>query len=1204
MNQTLDDVEHAPKFDIQIDLTMSTDTAPSSKPDEGTSDGDQSTVRSSVIDIWRRRGSESPKSMAKKESAQSLESLKAERKSPALEEKKEEEPQASFRDMWSERTAKVGQNVAPLTPVTTKAQSRRSPINASLSSEPADLTILPSRDTVTQPLTKRSSVAGFWTQRGLHNIDDDQPSTVASAAAAQAQALVTRRRTSVVDIWKNRSSPHEGQPSEDDLQQTTQPPSSPVVVAPAFVKSRNSPRGQPIKTESSFFAELTESAVSKRKDADSVIAGAKASLVEPASLGKASSLTDDGTPKQSSVKEMSEAVVAHAKAALHEPTTPRGSVVKRWNPSSSSKSNVAPWVKDSSEQGAESADSVRNKVDPIPQHFKPKAEASAQVLRSGEPTEPASQNQRPSPVGASATPAESPSNGSVTDRWTKVVQSKPSVLSKLPPKPTVETPVNPVEAWRKALKPVKTNVSQTRQPLESPESQKPEKEQASDSDSRFESTDDDASASTAPSIRDRLKNASRYRSKAQQKRTQIETTAPPAKSDDSEEWGTSPPAIESERLKPSMFVPKCDQKAAKSQAVKAKLPSPARVVKKPAPIQVSDRAAQTKESAATGVVLSKSSAFDVVRKPNLLSDSPNIKKFVNLGRKHVEHGALGAPIHAVGAKHGEDESLAESSSLFAETFTSAKSGPVLGGKHARDLQLDSQQSSDTDAVEAPIAPTKNLSSTARLHLPAPMVRRPKPKLTAPKPLTVDTSLPNIDEVGSNDSTDSGILSSRSRELSAKKKELLAQRRRSRTKAVTPRDKYTVVDISRNSIGSLGGDSHTDENIALTSEYTPFHRSPSVDPGERRAAPSSPQGSEANLSFLSIDSGLSPPSAVSVGSTLTNRAERALQQRRRRGKAGDKGGTPQSSKKMKSKAERVRSPGRDRYAHHPDGGPVKVSRASKKRTPRKSDSARLFKRYHTASRFVEPGETPMTSPQGSVEISFTMQSMESSFPSGGTATTESDSHFRSKGSDYLSRASDFNSEYFSRESDSRVLSHESESHAPIVKKIEKKTKSARRRSSPVGIASEQFLAESAANVDAFESACKGWSLKEIASDWVGEMQLVNLHFSQVNDKLNLVCSASTPSKACRDLVPFDEEDVAIEVEFMDEDSTIERGDNNDDDEENEDGGDPRKDLGVFAPIDDALGVAGKNMRSPRCVNESSRGSFDDSVSKATKQTAYV
>jgi hypothetical protein len=265
------------------------------------------------------------------------------------------------------------------------------------------------------------------------------------------------------------------------------------------------------------------------------------------------------------------------------------------------------------------------------------------------------------------------------------------------------------------------------------------------------------------------------------------------------------------------------------------------------------------------------------------------------------------------------------------------------------------------------------------------------------------------------------------------------------------------------------------------------------------------------------------------------------------------------------------------------------------------SPRLYVRYNTADRFIEPGSNPSSPNQPpivaqekerTVQVSCESESFESSFLSRGTVTTM-DSAYRRQ---------------ITNQAAHRHLSSQKKS---TIKNMGPHLKRSRMAPGMIAspsesIVSEKFVAENDANIKELESACQGFSMRQVVGDLSGELKFLGFHklASKVNEKLRLGgATLRTYLKGnrgdCQSLVdiqnqcpdmksfnPFDNsEDVAIEVEYMDDGIDTDGEETSYEDRDDQDN---------CAPIDDAiqqrlsenpkplLGFTGQTRGTPRSV----------------------
>ena len=124
--------------------------------------------------------------------------------------------------------------------------------------------------------------------------------------------------------------------------------------------------------------------------------------------------------------------------------------------------------------------------------------------------------------------------------------------------------------------------------------------------------------------------------------------------------------------------------------------------------------------------------------------------------------------------------------------------------------------------------------------------------------------------------------------------------------------------------------------------------------------------------------------------------------------------------------------------------------------------------------------------------------------------------------------------------------------------------------------KQFIDESAANMGMLQKAFESVSLAQIASDWAGDMSMAGLDIKKIADDMGSTVRSLQQSagakkwptttrrykrKGATEDAPFDEEDVAIEVEYLEESQGGTEGSFDD----------PMADLGICALADTAVGL---------------------------------
>jgi hypothetical protein len=237
------------------------------------------------------------------------------------------------------------------------------------------------------------------------------------------------------------------------------------------------------------------------------------------------------------------------------------------------------------------------------------------------------------------------------------------------------------------------------------------------------------------------------------------------------------------------------------------------------------------------------------------------------------------------------------------------------------------------------------------------------------------------------------------------------------------------------------------------------------------------------------------------------------------------------------------------------------------TTKKIIDARLFKRYNTSSRFMDNDISTVASPACATSdgaSDFIQHSHSTAIPE-----SRSDAGTESSFGTIETASSGSDSRY--HQQDSKEMELENQSRYQQVTKVGNSDGiiADRGASSPVNLVSEQFLKEKALNMDELRSACKTVTVKDLADDLVNDVNLVSADIRNfaggINERMFALKeyvgrSNETGTESlsllpkCQNLVPFDTEDVAIEVEYLDDNSI-------DDVDDDEDYDDPREDFGV-------------------------------------------
>lgn len=234
------------------------------------------------------------------------------------------------------------------------------------------------------------------------------------------------------------------------------------------------------------------------------------------------------------------------------------------------------------------------------------------------------------------------------------------------------------------------------------------------------------------------------------------------------------------------------------------------------------------------------------------------------------------------------------------------------------------------------------------------------------------------------------------------------------------------------------------------------------------------------------------------------------------------------------------------------------------TAEKVIDARLFKRYNTSSRFMDNDLSTVATPAGLtsdgasdfvqhshstvIPESRSDASAESSYGTLETVTSESDSRYQQQDSKEMESESDSRFQHASKMENRDGINTDQSVH------------------SPTSLVSDQFLKEKALNMDELRSACKSVTVKDLADDLVDDVNQVSADIRNlaggINDRMTALkeyvgranetgSGSLSLLPKCQNLVPFDTEDVAIEVEYLDDSI----------DEFDEDDDDPRQDFGV-------------------------------------------
>jgi hypothetical protein len=621
----------------------------------------------------------------------------------------------------------------------------------------------------------------------------------------------------------------------------------------------------------------------------------------------------------------------------------------------------------------------------------------------------------------------------------------------------------------------------------------------------------------------------------------------------------------------------------------------------------------TSQTGGTQVVLSsKSSAFDAYNGDTAPKSKSSL---VSLGRKHVKNGVphkLATPSTIPVHSPNDDEYVSfgsvtnewptDSTREGKDVVDPSSAGPVHSEGLDGNVEVPVVRENENE-----VTPKRKTSNSYKSLLPnprqwndiqtkSPRVIQKPPPVFSPMSLGSDMSL----------SIDSGVLhlepSSPTENIIAKKKQLQEQRRRGKQawaseegREIQPqtcsrRDKETAVVQSApksspgsawmdellpinetKSVGRAAQPASNEQQQSTAPESTTLHAtdSESLLSGMKAASyigvvqmsPAASEGMQSELSFFSDSafSGISRNSSVvSPTSGLANKAERLLKERR-------KNRTVAMSEEKAAALELAHNVAKgEDYFNTPNGldrGSVVDGRSRRVDTQAESmpivteDSespaeklrreAGFSTRYIASSRFIENDRNAQNAPTNcdARSLEESIESGESSFHTQETASTESDSRY-----------------------------YDSSQAPPIRGRTTQKVRAPRERSKSLEAVPEQFMDESAANMEVFKKAFESVSLAQIASDWAGEVSMAGFDLKTLANNVNRTVqsfqggkkgwSTSRSMLRGKDAVPFDEEDVAIEVEYL-EDSASVGGDTLDD---------PATDLGgICAFVDGAVGL---------------------------------
>ncbi|GKY98420.1 hypothetical protein MPSEU_000799500 [Mayamaea pseudoterrestris] len=231
-----------------------------------------------------------------------------------------------------------------------------------------------------------------------------------------------------------------------------------------------------------------------------------------------------------------------------------------------------------------------------------------------------------------------------------------------------------------------------------------------------------------------------------------------------------------------------------------------------------------------------------------------------------------------------------------------------------------------------------------------------------------------------------------------------------------------------------------------------------------------------------------------------------------------------------------------------------------------EEIRLTNRYNAASRYIESGENDNEVVNHADFAPGTLKYKDITNPArnhdGVSLGTGYKTHETMESSFYSTLRS--LETYTTMENSDSIIRSELDTHRSI--NTHRSRKGSARRSTrmpgpcePAGVTSDEFISENATNVLACRSACEAFSFQQIVADLSGELNA--LGFSRLSSSVNETMKQYMRGRTeqCSDLNPFEDEDVAIEIEYM--------GESLDDDEDEDD--DPGENLGPCSPLDNAF-----------------------------------
>jgi hypothetical protein len=1153
--------------------------------------------RSSVVDMWRKReeDGDSPKKtqvshvpeaaareLWKNDSATAASPPNApvdDKEDTSSQHEKSPAP-SDVRNMWSQRVANSPVPVVPKK--TVSAFARKSPVKLplSLSEVPSDLTFMPPEEETKEfaNAEDRKAASPKWAQRGLQRVRTPSPTPIPSEAAATAATEVQEfasppksdnKRVSVVDSWQKRKSPQRQQQQPRSFEE------APAVVA-SSVLSVPMPLAATVAASSAIAVPMSSPpTVSSSKAPSPVVtvpmpspAASSRKAPSPSPMGR-TSVADRwakrmGKPSQASPQSSVVATPDKQSSESTHPATdevvsessmdPAPVVVPSSSPPVKSPSPADRWAKRLSERKLDTTESVEEQISSTGHPDETPAPSFAFKLKPVKGNKPSVMPEASAP-SPSETPTEFVSKrGKVANRWPIPGNNVAKRWN-----PNTNPPESPTRALR-SKSPDVDSIQQTHNQLDPP-----------GTPPHFYSENIFKQADAAKDL------PSEESGKDIPQSTESGTFAPPKPASLIQAWNNGHNDDTPKTRMPAKF-----SKSLKPPRRNNELPSPQidAVVKEGASLPAFDSWGG-KQGDIDSDASSNASRSDPARLKK--------KNLMRMAQKHVSQGIA--------------HKLADSS--FTNDDDSTHPGDLSAAGDSVDATEDREDQEQGEKVLATLLSSSKAARPKPKPSPGKKPNSPPPVVVSGKSprsnkLVVETVMetisgtPNVDQQQPEDEDED--LTPRTKKvvesLRQKKKRLQLQRRK--MKAGQSFDSATLASASASSFNSAdtgyeqvtpGGATFEEKGIsspsslpyrdagpecnedllpidenaedfaarrnsenAFPSAYTPLHVSDSTSIRRGVLSPKSEGGqSDGGFSFYSAASsahtGLSRHSSGSKNSSLANRAEKVVQERRQKWKAR---GSKEDQQRATDLARKVlngpqnavaqRMPGEDNYNYNAVSSSARrqhdnslIMESSDARAQSKREG--LSTRYNTSDRFIDTDPSyggAFAQPEpfvGRDQNSFsTGESVDSSeFRSVGSGTTESEGEARAARRRAKKKATNYAKERVRAKLQPNNISD--------------------------GVVSDQFVSESTANIEAFKSAYESVSLGQMAADLADEVSLSvkggGFDFSKiavdVNDSIRNYYGFQTSNP-----VHFDE---AAEQDINTEDE------------------DDPKDLGACAVIDD-------------------------------------